>query len=151
MMSVVRVSLSRSVISSVCLTRPPECRFPRLGTSTRITNRSKAAIRDILTTHVPDLKIPAFCWAILSTVSPNKGTWSRPNEVTPTAAGERNTLVESKVPPMPTSTTAVSTCSSTKTERARTVRNWRNLKQSEMKFVFLSYQKETVLMQVQGR
>lgn len=83
---------------------------------------------------LPTLKMPPFCQAIFSTVSPRMLVWSMPNEETPHTTGALGTqqsaavtqgwhsrkaqsptrsylmmLVQSKAPPMPTSTTARST------------------------------------------
>ncbi len=54
------------------------------------------------------LKIPAFSHAICSRVSPRYSTWSMPIDTTPAASGS-STLVASRRPPSPTSTTDTST------------------------------------------
>ena len=69
----------------------------------------------------PSLMIPALLAAISSRESPSQAQWSRPTGVM-TSTSEATTLVESQVPPSPTSTTATSTGWSAKAASAMTVR-----------------------------
>ena len=61
-----------------------------------------------VTRVAPSLMIPALLAAISSRESPSQAQWSRPTGVM-TSTSEGTTLVESQVPPSPTSTTATST------------------------------------------
>ena len=68
--------------------------------------------------------IPAFSVAISSTVEPSSRSWSIAMGVI-TATWPSATLVESQVPPRPTSTTATSTGASANAENAMAVSTWK--------------------------
>ena len=63
-----------------------------------------ASLLGAATTGTPGFMMPAFSKAIFSTVSPRMDTWSRLMEVIAQTSG-RTMLVESSLPPSPTSIT----------------------------------------------
>ena len=71
------------------------------------------AENDVVTTGVSCLMMPAFSKAIFAMVSPNIWVCSKVMFVMMESSG-RNTLVQSNLPPNPTSITAMSTFCSTK-------------------------------------
>ena len=74
----------------------------------------------------PFLKIPAFSRAICALVVPSSLVWSRSMAVTMLTSGVI-TLVESRRPPRPTSTTAMSTACSAKCANAIAVISSKNV------------------------
>eukprot|EP01114_Cavostelium_apophysatum_P017449 TRINITY_DN5187_c0_g1_i2.p2 TRINITY_DN5187_c0_g1~~TRINITY_DN5187_c0_g1_i2.p2 ORF type:complete len:140 (-),score=19.06 TRINITY_DN5187_c0_g1_i2:602-1021(-) len=73
------------------------------------------------------LNIPDFSNAISPSVLPSTSMWSKPIDVMPVTTGLSMTFVTSVLPPMPVSTTATSTFSSTNTRKATRVKNLKKL------------------------
>ena len=70
--------------------------------------------------------MPAFSAAMASTVSPRISVWSRPMRVMTAASGTSMTLVASRRPPRPTSSTTISHFAAWKRQKAMAVTssNW---------------------------
>ena len=86
---------------------------------------STSSVCSASTTVAPSLMIPDFSEAISTTVCPRNRSWSSAIGVT-TATSPSATLVESQLPPRPTSMTATSTGASANAANAITVNTSKN-------------------------
>lgn len=101
------VTVRRAGSYSNAKSRPACTTFaPTSAATCSITPRGPAAVTPH-TTGTPGLMMPAFWYAIASSVFPSWAVWSMPTDVTTDTSGA-HTFVLSNRPPRPTSTTAAS-------------------------------------------